>query len=113
MIYAAALSLLEYYSSRQNRVAEMKCYYILAICLHDLDVFHFHKEILQYCEMVIVRYEELYDTLSDMEKSYGLSIYDLLSVCRYEMLHADFVISQRGYPAGAGACHCDGGTVYA
>ena len=25
MIYAAALSLLEYYSSRQNRVAEMKC----------------------------------------------------------------------------------------
>ena len=89
MIYAAALSLLEYYSSRQNRVAEMKCYYILAICLHDLDVFHFHKEILQYCEMVIVRYEELYDTLSDMEKSYGLSIYDLLSVCRYEMLHAD------------------------
>lgn len=86
MIYAATASLLEYYTSRQDEIAEMKCHYILGICLHVLDIFHFGEEILAHCRRAIELYEAHYQDLSDMEKSYGLSFYDLNAVCRYETI---------------------------
>lgn len=88
-VYMTTQSLQKYYEEREDEISIMKCYYVLSVCLHFLDMYHFAQDILDYCTKGKEIYEHHYDELNQEEKSLGLSLYDITNVVRFGILEVD------------------------
>ena len=88
-VYTIIQSLQKYFEQRDDEISIMKCYFVLSVCLHFLDMYHFADDILGYCDKGIDIYERHYEELNQEEKSMGLSFYDFVNVVSFGTLTVD------------------------